>query len=119
MVVTVFLFRVTYLFQFSYWQFILKKQGASDRFSRRIVSGPITKDEEEVAETLFALARMFPNNDTNDDFKGKHESLKPNPSGVPESNNSHSLAVEGFLSSQTRFLFMFFSFFCIVLCDLL
>ncbi|XP_030485302.2 uncharacterized protein LOC115701977 isoform X1 [Cannabis sativa] len=49
------------------------------------VSMPITKDEEEVAETLYALARMFSNNNSNDKSKRDTQSLQPNPSNFPES----------------------------------
>lgn len=38
------------------------KQGSSD-WSQKQVIGPITKDEEEVVETLYAMAGMFPEND--------------------------------------------------------
>ncbi|KAF8377828.1 hypothetical protein HHK36_031213 [Tetracentron sinense] len=38
------------------------KQRSSNPSQGQAVSGPITKDEEEVVETLYALARMFPNN---------------------------------------------------------
>lgn len=38
--------------------------GGSDWSPGQAVSGPITKDEEEVVETLYSLASMFPLNDT-------------------------------------------------------
>ncbi|XP_043809347.1 uncharacterized protein LOC110606018 isoform X2 [Manihot esculenta] len=37
------------------------KQGSPNWSLKHIVGGPITKDEEEVVETLYALAGMFPN----------------------------------------------------------
>ncbi|XP_039026853.1 uncharacterized protein LOC120160512 [Hibiscus syriacus] len=40
------------------------KQGQPYRSKKAIVSAPITKDEEEVAETLYALAGMFPDDDS-------------------------------------------------------
>ncbi|KAB1203664.1 hypothetical protein CJ030_MR8G002770 [Morella rubra] len=42
------------------------KHGGSNWSLEQTVSGPITKDEEEVVETLYALAGMFPNSDANE-----------------------------------------------------
>lgn len=42
-----------------------KKQEIGQNWSQRGVSGSITKDEEEVAETLYALATMFPHSGSN------------------------------------------------------
>ncbi|XP_062098545.1 uncharacterized protein LOC133804388 isoform X2 [Humulus lupulus] len=64
------------------------KQRASDKCPKRTISGPITKDEEEVAETLYALAGMFINNNSNDKSKQVTESLEPNPSDFPESKSA-------------------------------
>ncbi|XP_068313058.1 uncharacterized protein [Pyrus communis] len=60
------------------------KQGGSE----------ITKDEEEVVETLYALAGLFPRNDSNDDSKVDSESLDANPSALPESRESLTSAFE-------------------------
>ncbi|XP_048444118.1 uncharacterized protein LOC103927813 [Pyrus x bretschneideri] len=61
-----------------------KKQGGSE----------ITKDEEEVVETLYALAGLFPRNDSNDDSKVDSESLDANASALPESKESLTSAFE-------------------------
>lgn len=68
----------------------MKRQGKSERCSKGVLSGPITKDEEEVVETLFALAGLFA-----DKPKGKPELLDPNPSQVSVSNDSPP-AIQGF-----------------------
>ncbi|KAM1434390.1 hypothetical protein ACFX13_043199 [Malus domestica] len=60
------------------------KQGGSE----------ITKDEEEVVETLYALAGLFPRNDANDNSKVDCESLDANPSALPESRESLTPAFE-------------------------
>ncbi|CAL8099127.1 unnamed protein product [Prunus armeniaca] len=70
------------------------KQGGSDRSLRETVSGDITKDEEEVVETLYALAGLFPNNDANDNSKLDTESLDANPSALPESKETPTPAFE-------------------------
>ncbi|XP_040364687.1 uncharacterized protein LOC112171858 isoform X3 [Rosa chinensis] len=69
------------------------KQG--DRSPKETVSGPITKDEEEVVETLYALAGLvFPNNEANGNGKVESETLDANASALPESKNSPAPAVE-------------------------
>ncbi|XP_062020505.1 uncharacterized protein LOC133736911 isoform X2 [Rosa rugosa] len=69
------------------------KQG--DRSPKKTVSGPITKDEEEVVETLYALAGLvFPNNEANGNGKVESETLDANASALPESKNSPAPAVE-------------------------
>ncbi|XP_057721548.1 uncharacterized protein LOC130935697 isoform X2 [Arachis stenosperma] len=52
-----------------------KKEENGEEWSQREgVCGPIiTKDEEEVAETLYALAGMFPDNGMNENSKQLHE----------------------------------------------
>lgn len=75
---------------------LLQKQGMRRQWTpREVVSGPITKDEEEVAETLYALAGMFPDNDSNQNSK---ESLPDNSSVLQnlEDNASAALALEGY-----------------------
>ncbi|XP_042987716.1 uncharacterized protein LOC122315694 isoform X2 [Carya illinoinensis] len=62
------------------------KHGGSDWAPEQTLSGPITKDEEEVVETLYALAGMFPNNDANE--KSKVESKSREQKSVPESRAS-------------------------------
>lgn len=56
-------------------------------------SGPITKDEEEVVETLYALAGMFPDNDPSNKNKVDCESLDGKLSSPPEIEKN--LASEG------------------------
>ncbi|GLT92011.1 hypothetical protein SLE2022_098700 [Rubroshorea leprosula] len=64
-------------------------------WSRKLsVSGPITKDEEEVVETLYALAGMFPDNDTVDKNKLDGESLEGKPSAPQEMVESAPNAIE-------------------------
>ncbi|KAF5455775.1 hypothetical protein F2P56_025320 [Juglans regia] len=64
----------------------LNKHGGSDWSPEQTLSGPITKDEEEVVETLYALAGMFPNNDANEKSKVESKSREQKP--VPESRAS-------------------------------
>jgi len=74
---------------------LLQKQGTRRQWTpREVVSGPITKDEEEVAETLYALAGMFPDNGSNQNSKElEGESLQN-----LEDNASAALALEGYFS---------------------
>ncbi|KAK8642360.1 hypothetical protein V6N13_011707 [Hibiscus sabdariffa] len=60
------------------------KQGESDWSSKSTVSGSITKDEEEVVETLYALAGMFPEGDSMDKNKMNGETIQVKPSAPPE-----------------------------------
>lgn len=72
-----------------YLDLLLKKQGSSDRSPKEAVSGSITKEEEEVVETLYALAGLvFPNNEANCNSKRGSEYLDANASALPESKNS-------------------------------
>ncbi|KAE8656445.1 Detected protein of unknown function [Hibiscus syriacus] len=60
------------------------KQGELDWSRKETVSGPITKDEEEVVETLYALAGMFPDSDSIDTNKMNGEPIEAKPSAPPE-----------------------------------
>ncbi|KAK8580830.1 hypothetical protein V6N13_143886 [Hibiscus sabdariffa] len=60
------------------------KQGELDWSRKATVSGPITKDEEEVVETLYALAGMFPDGDSMDKNKINGEPLEVKASAPPE-----------------------------------
>ncbi|KAK8585176.1 hypothetical protein V6N13_139111 [Hibiscus sabdariffa] len=60
------------------------KQGELDWSRKATVSGPITKDEEEVVETLYALAGMFPDGDSMDKNKMNGEPLEVKASAAPE-----------------------------------
>ncbi|KAF8023582.1 hypothetical protein BT93_F0944 [Corymbia citriodora subsp. variegata] len=65
-----------------------KKERNSGWSPRAAISGTITKDEEEVAEALYALAGISPNNATNDNTSGGN-SLKDGRCGaVPEVTES-------------------------------
>lgn len=79
-------------------ELLMKKDGGSE----------ITKDEEEVVETLYALAGLFPRNDVNDNSKVDIESLDANPSGLPGSKESLTSAFEGLIrySLLTNLLFL-------------
>ncbi|KAF3944869.1 hypothetical protein CMV_028713 [Castanea mollissima] len=66
----------------------LNMKCGSDKFPRKNVTGPITKDEEEVVETLYALAGMFPNNDASEKSKLDSESIEAKPSAMPVSKES-------------------------------
>lgn len=79
-----------------------KKERNSGWSPRAAVSGSITKDEEEVAEALYALAGISPNNATNDNTSGG-DSLKDGCSGaVPEVTESSTLSkvAQGDLNSD-------------------
>lgn len=66
----------------------MQKERNSGWSPRAAVSGSITKDEEEVAEALYALAGISPNNATNDNTSGG-DSLKDGCGGaVPEVTES-------------------------------
>lgn len=62
---------------------------------RQTVSGSITKDEEEVVETLYALAGMFPNNGSSDTSKLDDGSLPEN-SVLQDIKNGTNAAFGGF-----------------------
>ncbi|KAL5780685.1 hypothetical protein ACOSQ2_011422 [Xanthoceras sorbifolium] len=70
------------------------KQGSSD-WSTKHAAGPITKDEEEVVETLYALAGMFPDNDSSND-KSKLETTpsEAKPSAFPDCKESPTPVIE-------------------------
>ncbi|XP_027329660.1 uncharacterized protein LOC113846042 isoform X3 [Abrus precatorius] len=72
------------------------KQGMRGEWSpREGISGPITKDEEEVAETLYALAGMFPYNGSNHSSGAQDvESLPDNSLVLQESEDNASAALE-------------------------
>lgn len=95
----------------------MKKQRGTDRSSGQTISGPITKDEEEVVETLYALAGMFPNDVASDKSKLDSEYLETDPSALPEPKETHTPVLEGlflqFLSGNLRFFYD--SFYCSLL----
>ncbi|XP_021682680.2 uncharacterized protein LOC110666483 isoform X2 [Hevea brasiliensis] len=64
------------------------KQGAPNYSLKQNVGGPITKDEEEVVETLYALAGMFPNLDP-DRNKLDSASLEASSFALPEASERH------------------------------
>jgi len=68
--------------------------------------GPITKDEEEVAETLYALAGMLPDNDSNTKSEPDSESLPENSRVFQDQEESQSanVTVEGFSLRHGTFI---------------
>ncbi|CAI8584255.1 unnamed protein product [Vicia faba] len=79
-----------------------KKQEISQNLSRREgVFGSITKDEEEVAETLYALAAMFPHSDSNHARKELYgESLIENSSVLQDKKENVNAALEASVTGQ-------------------
>ncbi|TXG52065.1 hypothetical protein EZV62_021234 [Acer yangbiense] len=69
------------------------KQGSSD-WSTNHAAGPITKDEEEVVETLYALAGMFPDNDSHDKRKLETTPLEAKLPALPDCKDSPTPAIE-------------------------
>ncbi|CBI19860.3 unnamed protein product, partial [Vitis vinifera] len=70
------------------------KHGGSDWSQKQPISGPITKEEEEAVESLYALAGMFPDNDKTDN-KGElvGESSESKPLTLPEEGESPAPAL--------------------------
>lgn len=68
--------------------------------------GPITKDEEEVAETLYALAGMLPDNGSNVKSEPDSGSLPENSTVLQDQEESESAnaTVEGFSLRQGTFI---------------
>ncbi|XP_031283155.1 uncharacterized protein LOC116141822 [Pistacia vera] len=69
------------------------KQGSSDWTPKQAV-GSITKDEEEVVETLYALAEMFSDNDTTNKNKLENSPSEAKPPALPECRESPTTAFE-------------------------
>ncbi|XP_006473653.2 uncharacterized protein LOC102627061 isoform X3 [Citrus sinensis] len=69
------------------------KQGSSD-WSQKEVIGPITKDEEEVVETLYAMAGMFPENDSVNNSKLESAPSEAKPPALQEHRESCTPAVK-------------------------
>ncbi|KAK7409914.1 hypothetical protein VNO78_00314 [Psophocarpus tetragonolobus] len=67
-----------------------KKQRSLGWSTRQVLSGPITKDEEEVVETLYALAGMFPDNGSNVKSELDSESLPGNSMVLYDQEESQS-----------------------------
>ncbi|XP_042507060.1 uncharacterized protein LOC122083362 isoform X2 [Macadamia integrifolia] len=70
----------------------MKQVGGSDGYLKHPISGPITKDEEEVVETLYALARMVPDNPVGHQVDDKTSETKS--SSLPEAKESSVPASE-------------------------
>ncbi|QCE16686.1 uncharacterized protein LOC114195913 isoform X2 [Vigna unguiculata] len=70
-----------------------KKQRSPCWSTRQVLPGPITKDEEEVAETLYALAGMLPDNDSNTKSEPDSESLPENSRVFQDQEESQSANV--------------------------
>uniref|UniRef100_A0A5B6ZW64 Uncharacterized protein n=1 Tax=Davidia involucrata TaxID=16924 RepID=A0A5B6ZW64_DAVIN len=60
------------------------QQGDAGGSPRQAIVGPITKDEEEVVETLYALVVMFPNNDKTNKTNLDGELSEAKSSALPE-----------------------------------
>ncbi|KAF5740856.1 hypothetical protein HS088_TW11G00936 [Tripterygium wilfordii] len=69
----------------------MKKRDA-DWSHKKVGCGPITKDEEEVVETLYSLAGMFHDNDSTD--QDKLDGEEANPPALPEAGEGPTLAKE-------------------------
>ncbi|XP_027353828.1 uncharacterized protein LOC113864389 isoform X2 [Abrus precatorius] len=67
-----------------------RKRRSKDWSTREVLSGPITKDEEEVVETLYALAGMFPDNGSSSRTEQDGESLPVNSTVLPDQVENHS-----------------------------
>ncbi|KAG8654563.1 hypothetical protein MANES_05G147800v8 [Manihot esculenta] len=65
------------------------KQGNPNWSLKQNAGGPITKDEEEVVETLYALAGMFPNIE-----HAGNNKLDTSPSALPEAVDRHPPKLE-------------------------
>ena len=78
-----------------YLESLLQKQGSTDWSPRPTVYGPITKDEAEVAETLYALAGMFPGKCLNNKSELVGESLPENSSVLHELEEGTNTAFDG------------------------
>lgn len=72
---------------------ILQKLGGSDKALKQIVSDAITKDEEEVAEALYALAGLVNEPDKNKVDRITEEAEVPSP--LPKTKASPLLPLEG------------------------
>ncbi|BAT77690.1 hypothetical protein LR48_Vigan09g031600 [Vigna angularis] len=70
-----------------------KKQRSPCWSTRQVLPGPITKDEEEVAETLYALAGMLPDNGSNAKSEPDSESLPENSTVLQDQEASQSANV--------------------------
>ncbi|XP_027940372.1 uncharacterized protein LOC114194387 isoform X2 [Vigna unguiculata] len=78
------------------------KQGIRRQWTpREVVSGPITKDEEEVAETLYALAGMFPDNASNHNNKELEGESLPDNSSVLKNLEDNASAARALEASAT------------------
>ncbi|XP_044511292.1 uncharacterized protein LOC123229502 isoform X2 [Mangifera indica] len=69
------------------------KQGGLDWTTKQAL-GSITKDEEEVVETLYALAEMFSDNDTTDKNKLENSPSEAKHPALPECRESPTTAFE-------------------------
>ncbi|KAK7351754.1 hypothetical protein VNO77_11425 [Canavalia gladiata] len=67
-----------------------KKRRSQYGLTRHVLPGPITKDEEEVVETLYALAGMFPYNGSNARSEPDGESLPENSTVLEDQEESQS-----------------------------
>lgn len=98
---------------------LFQTQPGPDWSSKQSVCGPITKDEEEVVETLYSLAGMFTNNEEpKNDCKLGNASLDASRSTLQERSESDSPIIEGFFfffSFLHNFIIMLFFLCCVVI----
>lgn len=86
--------------------FFFQQRGLSDGSPKQVILGSITRDEEEVVETLFALAGMFSGNDKiNESSKLDGKLPEPKSAALPESSTP---ANEGWRHSCGRSFFPLF-----------
>ncbi|KAG5147287.1 hypothetical protein JHK82_014168 [Glycine max] len=81
-----------------------KKQRTPGWSTRQVSPGPITKDEEEVVETLYALAGMFPSDKASNVVKSEldSESLPENSTVLQDQEESQSANVTLEASGATQ-----------------
>ncbi|XP_020208127.1 uncharacterized protein LOC109793068 [Cajanus cajan] len=79
-----------------------KKQRSPGWSTRQALPGPITKDEEEVVETLYALAGMFPDNGSNAKSELDSESFPENSTVLQDQEESHCANVTIEVSGTTQ-----------------
>jgi len=76
----------------------MPQNGCIDRSAKPVASVPISKDEVEVAETLFALAGMIPLGDLHRRNKMDHETLGSKALDLAEKPENSMPVSRGFLS---------------------
>jgi len=97
---------------------LFQTQPGPDWSSKQSVCGPITKDEEEVVETLYSLAGMFTNNEEpKNDCKLGNASLDASRSTLQERSESDSPIIEGFFFFLVSSIILLLCFFFMLCCN--